>query len=133
MHPFDVNYEDIKITVAGSHSFDKTMSYNAVFEVPAKYFGKEVNNLIASIGDAEAVKNLTVPVTATIGGSYTSPKVSTDLTSGVSSLTKQLIAIQKQKLINQGSMTKFKDVLGWIARRELLKNRLYVHRDQKPG
>ena len=47
--PFDVSYEDIKISVAGSHSFDKTMNYNAVFEVPAKYFGNEVNNLIASI------------------------------------------------------------------------------------
>ena len=111
--PFDVSYEDITITVAGSHSFDKTMSYNAVFEVPAKYFGNEVNNLIASIGDAEAVNNLTVPVTATIGGSYTSPKVSTDLTSGVSSLTKQLIAIQKQKLINQGT-DQIKDVLGGL-------------------
>ena len=110
--PFDVSYEDITITVAGSHSFDKTMNYNAVFEVPAKYFGNEVNNLIASIGDAEA-ENLTVPVTATIGGSYTSPKVSTDLTSGVSSLTKQLIAIQKQKLINQGA-DQIKDVLGGL-------------------
>ncbi len=111
VHPFDVNYEDIKITVAGSHGFDKTMGYNAVFQVPAKYFGKEVNSLIATIGDAEAVKNLTIPVTATIGGSYTSPKVSTDLTSGVSSLTKQLIAIQKQKLINQGT-DQIKDVFG---------------------
>ena len=111
--PFDVSYEDIKITVAGSHSFDKTMNYNAVFEVPAKYFGNEVNNLMASIGDAEAVKNLSVPVTATIGGSYTSPKVSTDLTSGVSSLTKQLIAIQKQKLINQGK-DQLKDAIGGL-------------------
>ena len=111
--PFDVSYEDITITVAGSHSFDKSINYNAVFEVPAKYFGNEVNSLIATIGDAEAVKNLTVPVTATIGGSYTSPKVSTDLTSGVSSLTKQLIAIQKQKLINQGK-DQIKDVLGGL-------------------
>ena len=111
--PFDVSYEDIKITVAGSHSFDKTMNYNAIFEVPAKYFGNEVNNLIASIGDAEAVKNLSIPVTATIGGSYTSPKVSTDLTSGVSSLTKQLIAIQKQKLINQGK-DQLKDAIGGL-------------------
>ena len=111
--PFDISYEDITITVSGSHSFDKSINYNAVFEVPAKYFGNEVNSLIATIGDAEAVKNLTVPVTATIGGSYTSPKVSTDLTSGVSSLTKQLIAIQKQKLINQGT-DQIKDVLGGL-------------------
>ena len=109
--PFEVSYENIIISVAGSHGFDKSINYNAVFQVPAKYFGNEVNNLIATIGDDEAVKKLTVPVTANIGGSYTSPKVSTDLTSGVSSLTKQLIAIQKQKLINQGK-DQIKNVLG---------------------
>ena len=37
--PFNLAYEDIAITVQGSHSFDKTMSYQAVFDVPAKYFG----------------------------------------------------------------------------------------------
>ena len=89
-----------------------------------------MNSLIATIGDAEAVKNLTIPVTATIGGSYTSPKVSTDLTSGVSSLTKQLIAIQKQKLINQGT-DQIKDVLGGLLGGNASKNRLYVYRDQK--
>ena len=100
--PFDVSYDDITISVAGSHGFDKTMNYNAVFDVPAKYFGDEVNRLISKIGDAKAVENLTVPVTATIGGSYTSPNVSTDLTSGISNLTSQLIEIQKQKLIAKG-------------------------------
>ena len=111
--PFDMTYEDIKITVAGSHSFDKTMSYNAVFDVPAKYFGNEVNSLIATIGDAEGVKNLTVPVTATIGGSYTSPTVSTDLSSGVTNLTKQLVEIQKQKLISKGT-DQVKDAIGGL-------------------
>ena len=110
--PFNLKYEDINITVNGSHSFDKTMSYSAVFDVPAKYLGSEINNLIAKIDD-ESVANLTVPVTATIGGTYTSPSVSTDLTSGVANLTKQLIEIQKQKLINQGT-DKIKDVLGDI-------------------
>ena len=111
--PFDMTYEDIKITVSGSHRFDKTMSYNAVFDVPAKYFGNEVNSLIATIGDAEGVKNLTVPVTATIGGSYTSPTVSTDLTSGVTNLTKQLVEIQKQKLISKGT-DQVKDAIGGL-------------------
>ncbi|MFI0428543.1 AsmA-like C-terminal region-containing protein [Mariniflexile sp. HMF6888] len=99
--PFKVSYEDIEIEIAGSHSFDKTMAYNAVFNVPAKYLGSEVTSLIAKIDDASA-KNITVPITATIGGSYTNPTVKTDLTSGVSNLTKQLVEIQKQKLLNQG-------------------------------
>ena len=110
--PFNLAYEDIAITVQGAHSFDKTMSYQAVFNVPVKYFGDEVNDLIAKINTDEANK-LTIPVTASIGGSFLSPTDSTDLSSGVANLTKQLIEIQKQKFINQGK-DQIKDVLGGL-------------------
>jgi len=99
--PFQVKYQDITIDISGSHGFDKTMGYIAVFNVPAKYLGNEVNGLIAKIDPAQA-DNISIPVTASIGGTYTSPTVKTDLTSGVSNLTKQLVDIQKQKLLNQG-------------------------------
>ncbi|WP_298498348.1 AsmA-like C-terminal region-containing protein [uncultured Algibacter sp.] len=108
--PFDTKYKDIAITVSGSHGFDKTIGYNAVFNVPAKYLGSEVNRLIGQINDTE-VNNITIPITANIGGSFTSPTVKTDLTSGVTNLTKQLIEIQKQKLLNQGK-DKVKDLIG---------------------
>lgn len=99
--PFDLKYKDIDITVSGAHGFDKTMDYNAVFNVPAKYLGSDVNRLIGSINDKD-INTMTIPVTANIGGSFTNPKVKTDLSSGVSNLTNQLIEIQKQKLLNQG-------------------------------
>lgn len=99
--PFDLKYKDIAITVSGSHGFDKTLNYNAIFNVPAKYLGTEINQLISKI-DSDDAKNITIPVTANIGGSYTSPTVKTDLTSGVSNLTKQLVEIEKQKLLNKG-------------------------------
>ena len=108
--PFDLKYEDISITVSGSHGFDKTLDYSAVFNVPAKYLGSDINRLIGKINDSQ-VSNITIPVTANIGGSYTSPTVKTDLTSGVSNLTKQLIEIEKQKLLNQGK-NKVKDLIG---------------------
>ncbi len=110
--PFTVNYQDITIDISGSHSFDKNLQYNAVFQVPAKYLGSDINRLIGKIDD-EAVSNLKIPVTATIGGSYTSPNVSTDLTSAVSNLTNQLIEIQKQKALNQGK-DKVKDLLSGL-------------------
>ena len=110
--PFHVKYEDIDIEVSGSHSFDQALSYNAVFNVPAKYFGNDVNKLIAKIDDND-VKNLTVPVTANITGNYTNPKISTDLTSGVTNLTKQLVEIEKQKLINKGT-DQVKDLLSGL-------------------
>ena len=110
--PFKINYQDIDMVVSGSHGFDKTLAYSAVLEVPAKYLGSEVNRLIGKINDNE-VNNLTIPVTANISGTFTNPKVQTDLTSGVSNLTKQLIEIEKQKLIGQGK-DKVKDLLGGL-------------------
>ncbi|WP_298237526.1 AsmA family protein [uncultured Algibacter sp.] len=110
--PFDIQYQDISITVSGGHGFDKTLDYDAVFNVPAKYLGSEINQLIGKI-DSDATKNITIPVTANIGGSYSNPTIKTDLTSGVSNLTKQLIEVQKQKLLNQGK-DKITDMLGDI-------------------
>lgn len=99
--PFTINYKDIAINVGGGHGFDRSLNYTATLQVPAHYLGKEVNDLIARIDEKE-LKDLAVPVTATIGGNYSDPQVKTDLTSGVKALTNQLVEIQKQKLINQG-------------------------------
>lgn len=110
--PFNLAYKDIGITIAGSHGFDKSLKYDAIFNVPAKYLGSDVNRLIGKINDNE-VNKITIPVTAIITGSFTNPKVSTDLTSGISNLTKQLIEIEKQKLLGQGK-DKIRDLLGGI-------------------
>ncbi|TXG38352.1 AsmA-like C-terminal region-containing protein [Seonamhaeicola maritimus] len=118
--PFDLKYEDIAITVSGSHKFDKTLDYKAVFNVPAKYLGSEVNRLIGKI-NTEETNNISIPVTANIDGSYNAPNVKTDLSSAVSNLTKQLIEIEKQKLLNQGK-DKVKDLLGGILGSEKSKD-----------
>jgi hypothetical protein len=100
--PFNINYKDIPIEISGSHSFTNAINYSAVLQVPAKYLGGDVNRLIGKINDNE-VNKMSIPVTANIGGTFTSPNVTTDLTSGVSNLTKQLIEVEKQKLIGQGT------------------------------
>ena len=110
--PFTINYQDIPIEVSGSHSFTNILNYKATIQVPAKYLGSDVNNLIAKIDD-DAVKNLTVPVAANISGNYKNPKIETDLTSGVTKLTSQLVEIQKQKLLNEGK-DKLTDLLGGL-------------------
>lgn len=110
--PFMIKYEDISIQVDGSHTFDRQLNYKATLDVPAKYLGTEVNSLIAKIDEKE-LENLTIPVAANIGGAYTSPEVTTDLTSGVKRLTTKLIDIQKQKLINKGT-DKAGELLGGI-------------------
>ncbi len=108
--PFTVKYKDIAINVGGSHTFDKKMDYKATMEVPAKYLGSDIGKLIAQIGEDD-LKDLKIPVVANIGGNYDNPSVSTDLTSGVKTLTNQLVEIQKQKLINKGK-DKAKDLIG---------------------
>ena len=110
--PFTINYKDIPIEVSGSHSFSNVMDYNAVLKVPAEYLGSEVNRLIGKINDPE-VDNIKIPITATIGGTISKPNITTDLTSGISNLTQQLIEIQKQKLLNQGT-DKITDLLGGL-------------------
>ena len=99
--PFTIHYDDIAVKVDGGHSFDKKLNYTATLDVPARYLGQEVNNLIAKIDEKE-LEQLTIPVTANIGGVYSDPTVSTDLTGGIKNLTSRLVEIQKQKLVNQG-------------------------------
>lgn len=110
--PFTISYKDIAIQVAGGHGFDRSLNYTATLQVPARYLGNEVTGLLASI-DSKELGSLTIPVTATIGGNYSDPTVSTDLTSGITSLTAQLVEIQKQKLISQGQ-DKARDLIGGL-------------------
>ncbi|HZJ18932.1 MAG TPA: AsmA family protein, partial [Pricia sp.] len=91
------------------HTFDKKLDYKATMDVPAKYLGGEVNKLLSQIGE-EDLENLTIPVIANIGGNYSSPNITTDLTSGMKSLTSKLVEIQKQKLVNKGK-DKVKDLI----------------------
>ncbi|MDP2060588.1 MAG: AsmA-like C-terminal region-containing protein, partial [Flavobacteriaceae bacterium] len=100
--PFQIKYQDIAIDVSGTHGFDKKMNYKATFNVPAKYFGSQASGLLANLSGGDA-KNMTVPVTATIGGSFDNPKVNTDMQSAIANLTTQLVNNQKQKLVNQGT------------------------------
>lgn len=114
--PFTLKYKDININVDGSHTFDKQMQYKATLDVPAKYLGTEVTKLLAQMND-ESLGEVTVPVTANIGGSFTDPSVSTDLTSSVTTLTSKLVEMQKQKLVNQGK-DKAKDLLSDVFKKD---------------
>ncbi|WP_228852587.1 AsmA-like C-terminal region-containing protein [Aegicerativicinus sediminis] len=113
--PFNVNYKDIKIVASGSHSFDNTMDYKLTLNVPSKYLGSEVNRLIGKI-DNNQVNNISIPVTAKLAGTFSNPRVSTDLSSSVSELTKQLIEIEKEKMINKGT-DKIRELIGTMAKK----------------
>ena len=112
LKPINLAYNDIKIQLGGSHNLQNQMDYQAILQVPAKYLGSDINKLIDKINDPE-VSKITIPVTANITGSLLEPSINTDLTTGVKSLTTQLIEIQKQKLIGQGK-DQIKNLLGGV-------------------
>ncbi len=100
--PFDIKYQDIKVTVNGSHGFDQSMNYGLKLDVPAKYLGNDVNKLLAKLTPADASKIENVPVNVAMTGNFKAPKVTTDLKQATNALVTDLVQKQKNALINKG-------------------------------
>ena len=103
VQPINLKYQDISINVGGKHGFDQTMAYNVKFDVPAKYLGTEANKLLAQLGPADAAKIKNVPITAGLSGTFSNPKITTDMQQAVTNLATQLVKYQRDKLIRQGT------------------------------
>jgi hypothetical protein len=101
--PFDIKYQDIKVTVGGTHGFDQLMNYSLKLDVPAKYMGTEANALLAKLSPSDVAKLDNIPVNASITGSFSKPKVSTDMKAATTSLVTSLVKQQKQKAITKGT------------------------------
>jgi hypothetical protein len=100
--PIPLKYQDIGIEIGGKHGFDNTMNYDIKFDVPVKYLGTEVTNLIAKLSPKDAEKITSIPVNANLNGSFSSPNFSTNIKDATSNLIKNLVEQQKQNLINTG-------------------------------
>ena len=113
--PFNLKYQDINVQVGGQHGFDQNMNYDVNFDVPAKYLGKEAENLLSKLSAADQAKLKDIPVKAVITGTFQSPKVTTDLTAAVKDLSNQIIQEQKDKAVEKGKEVltdKLTDLLG---------------------
>jgi hypothetical protein len=60
-----------------------------------QHLGSEANALIAKLSAADAAKLESFPITATLLGNFTNPKITTDINSAVTKLTTQLVNQQK--------------------------------------
>ncbi|MCW1147201.1 AsmA family protein [Flavobacterium lacisediminis] len=109
--PFDIKYQDITVNVGGSHGFDQNMNYNLKFDVPVKYLGKDVNNLIAKLTPADQKQITSIPVNGLMTGNFSQPKFNSDLKQSTTNLTTQLVKMQKDKYVNQGT-TALTNMLG---------------------
>jgi len=102
VQPFNFDVKGIGVTVAGSHSLDKTIAYSANLEVPAKLLGGDVTTLLAKLDPAEA-ENTKVNLPISINGTITNPKISVDTKTAVTTLTQKLIDKQKDELKDKGT------------------------------
>ncbi|MEZ4853576.1 AsmA-like C-terminal region-containing protein [Flavobacterium sp.] len=109
LKPVALKYQDVGITLDGTHGFDQSMAYNVTFDVPAKYLGTEVNSLLSKLSPSDQQKVQNIPVTANLTGSFTNPSIKTDVKSATTNLVNQLVAMQKDKLIDKG-----KDIVGGL-------------------
>ena len=101
--PFNLKYQDINVTVGGAHGFDQSMNYNLKFDVPAKYLGTEANSLIAKLSPSDAKKLESIPINAILTGSFSKPKVTTDVKQATTNLANNLVKLQRDKIISQGT------------------------------
>lgn len=101
--PLKIKYQDIVAEIGGSHGFDQNMKYDIKMDVPAKYFGSEVTKLLDKLSPGDANKIKSIPITALMTGNFKSPKISTDMKQATTNLTNQIVKLQKEKLLNQGT------------------------------
>lgn len=128
--PFELKYQDVKVNVGGQHGFDQNMNYNLKFDVPAKYLGPEVTKLLAKLSPSDVNKLENIPINALVSGTFKSPKISTDIKSGISNLTAQLVKQQKEKLVKQGTSA-LEDLINKNTKKDTTKAKSPVKEDIK--
>ena len=83
--PFDIDFDDSKVTVGGSHGIDHSLDYLVDMNIAKKDLGSGalmmVNNmtLMARAAGLKVIDSDYVKVKATITGTFEKPKVKTDL------------------------------------------------------
>ncbi|MEM0519263.1 AsmA-like C-terminal region-containing protein [Aequorivita flava] len=100
--PFDFDIKGINVAVAGTHGLDKSIDYNLTMDVPAKYLGSDVTKLLQNLNPQEA-DAMSVALPIGLKGTFTNPQVSLDPENAINTLTKQILAKQKDKLIDKGT------------------------------
>lgn len=104
--PFNVNVADVKMNLGGSTSFDKSIAYTGVVQVPARF----------SVGGRLSSVNVK------IGGTFDKPKVQVDLASIVNSVVGEATAKAKAEVTKQVDNAKEKAIEAAKAKAEQLKS-----------
>jgi ribosome-associated translation inhibitor RaiA len=100
--PFNMNYKDIGIQIGGKHGFDNSMNYDITFDVPVKYLGSAVTTALAQLTPKDAATIKSIPINATLKGSFSTPNFSSNIKNATTDLMKNILEKQKQSLLNKG-------------------------------
>jgi hypothetical protein len=103
LKPMNLVYQDINMTVGGTHGFDQTMNYDVKFDVPAKYLGTEITSLLTKLTPADQQKIESVPVIVNLTGNFSNPNIKSDMKQATTNLASQIVKMQKEKLVNEGT------------------------------
>ncbi|MDR2223235.1 MAG: AsmA family protein [Flavobacteriaceae bacterium] len=101
--PFDIKSKDIAVTVSGEHGFDQTLNYVLDFKVPAKVLGKDVANLLATLGPKSSSKFEEIPVKVGLTGNFAQPKVAVNMAEVIKNITNQIVEEQTNQLVDKGT------------------------------
>ncbi len=102
--PFDASLNGIQAKIGGSNGFDKTIDYKISAQIPRAMMGGAANNLInglvsqANSKGAKFSVGETIPVVLGVGGTVTSPKVTTAFNSSGAKVMDDLKAQAKAEL-----------------------------------
>lgn len=112
VNPFTIKVKDVDVNVSGGHSFDNQIAYDLKLDIPASYLGGDVSKLLAKL-TAKEKENLSAHVPIALSGNFTKPAVQLNLKSAITDLTNQMIEIQKNRLIEEGT-EQITDILGGL-------------------
>jgi vacuolar-type H+-ATPase subunit H len=102
--PFDLDFDDSKITVSGSHGIDLTMNYLLDMNIAKSDLGGGANDLMNGITALATGAGFQIPesdyvkVKATIKGTFNKPKISTDLRGNLKSSGESVKTVVKQRV-----------------------------------
>lgn len=103
VEPFNVNMDDIKMTIGGSHGIDQTLDYDISMDVPRKYFGSAANDALDGLLKQASDKGFNIEmsenikVKAKVVGTSTDPKITLNYKEGSTDTKKSVKETVKEK------------------------------------
>ena len=114
VQPFTMSYNDIPVTISGTHSFDNNIAYDLKLDLPAKYLGKDAASLVSKLSGADQ-QSIKIPLDIKVGGTVTKPTVSPGIKDAITALTSKVVSNQKEKLkgqVKEEASKKINELLG---------------------